>query len=235
MQADQTPFRPGWKSVEIKGYRSCTATYCLFDYASLPALDQTLFRGTLQWLTPLEPRLRDIMHNFWPTSEDRQQVLAGMHYLVSLAQQMNLKLPAAFTRLIGTPNLQECVPSCTACYFDLPKHIVQSPFGDGGYFIRFLNDQQWVLLWHLYIAPNGDHCVVVSSTAFDDPYFGQRFTASGEQWTSDIIRERTYFCAPSFEEFLYRFWIENHIWFALNKGYVLTEEQHCYLRQLTIN
>jgi hypothetical protein len=235
MQADRTPFRPGWKSFELKGYRPCKSTYCLFDYTLLPSLDQSLFRGTLQWLTPLDAPLRQIMQKYWPTPEDRKQVLANFHSLASRAEQMNLQLPEAFMRLMGTPDLQERIPSCTACYFDLPDRIVESPFGDGGYFIRFLNDQQWVLLWHLYLAPNGDHCVVVSSEAFDDGNFGQRLTASGEQWTPDVIRERTFFCAPAFEDFLYRFWIENHIWFVLNKGYALTEEQHHYLRQLTAN
>jgi hypothetical protein len=232
MQVDQTPFRPGWKSFNLRGYRRCTSTYCLFDYASLPALDQALFRGILQWLTPLEASLRDIMQDYWPTSADRQQVLATFHHLASRAEKMDLKLPEAFTRLMGTLDLQERMPSCTACYFDLPEHIVQSPFGDGGYFIRFLNDQQWVLLWHLYLAPDGDHCVVVSSAAFDDVDYGQRLTASGEQWTPDVLRERTFFCAPTFEAFLYRFWIENHIWFALNERYALTEEQQHYAQRL---
>jgi hypothetical protein len=235
MRADQVPFRPGWKSFDLKGYRSCRSTYCLFDYASLPSLDQELFRGTFEWLTPLDALLHEIMQDNWPTSEQRQQALANFHHLANLAEQMNLKIPTAFIRFMGTSDLQERIPSCTACYFDLPDQIVQSPFGDGGYFIRFLNDQQWVLLWHLYLAPNGGHCVVVSSTAFDDLYFGQRLTADGEQWTPDVIRERTYFCAPSFEAFLYRFWIENHLWFALNKGYAVTEEQHHYLRQLRAN
>jgi hypothetical protein len=34
--------------------------------------------------------------------------------------------------------------------------------------------------------------------------------------------------AESFNEFIYRFWIENEIWFALNDGKPLTDEQRRY-------
>jgi hypothetical protein len=37
-------------------------------------------------------------------------------------------------------------------------------------------------------------------------------------------------CAPSFEAFLYRYWLENTIWFALNEQHApLTPPQQQYL------
>jgi hypothetical protein len=35
-------------------------------------------------------------------------------------------------------------------------------------------------------------------------------------------------CAPTFEEFIKRFWIENTIWFAANKGKPLEGELRAY-------
>ena len=126
---------------------------------------------------------------------------------------------------MADPRLQDRVPSCTACYFDLPDHLTPSPFGDAGYFVRFLNDQQWCVLWHLYVVPSGDHCVVASTRAFDDPSSGE----DEETLAYADDQEVTVVCAPDFEAFLYRFWLENHIWFALEEGWPLTEEQREYL------
>ena len=144
--------------------------------------------------------------------------------------KLQVPLPDAFVRFMGNLELQDQVPSCTACYFDLSTHIAKSPFGDDGYFIRFLNDQQWVLLWHLYIRPNGDHCVVVSDAPLDGEHLLEVLNADEEPVSFDTIQRDTFFCAPGFEEFIYRFWLENHLWFALTEGWPMTEAQLRYLR-----
>jgi hypothetical protein len=124
---------------------------------------------------------------------------------------------------MGLEDLQGQIPSCTACYFDLSTEIIPSPLSnDDGYLIRFLNDQQDVLLWYLYIRPNGEHAVVVSPIPFDN-------TEARKSLTDEIILNNTFFCAESFEEFIYRFWLENEIWFALDEGATMTPTQQAYL------
>jgi hypothetical protein len=43
----------------------------------------------------------------------------------------------------------------------------------------------------------------------------------------ESVRNATAFCAPGFEAFLYRYWMENTLWFALEGG-MLTEAQRRY-------
>src|SRR5215467_12283016 len=74
-----------------------------------------------------------------------------MKEIVDSARQLGLSLPDAFLQVMASPDLQDRIPSCTACYFDLPEKIVPCPGSGEGYLIRFLNDQQAVLMWYLYI------------------------------------------------------------------------------------
>ena len=129
MQADQTPFRPEWWSISLRKYRPCDATYCLFPYDLLPPIDPAGFRG-----------------DFRPA-------------LVAEATARGVSLPSTFLAFMRDPEAHRRVPTCTACYFDLPPEMTPSPFGDGVHLIRFLNDQQWLLLWHLYLKPSGEHCL----------------------------------------------------------------------------
>lgn len=207
MDAAKTPFEAGWWSFELPRYRECDGTYCYFAYDSLPPLDMSMFRGEFQWLKPSKETPKRTMLN------------GRLQKLLSEASLTQLKLPKAFVTFMGAPHLQEQIDSCTACYFTLPKSLYHSPLGDGGTLIRFLNDQQSVVLWYLYLAPDGDHCVVASLV---DPQI--------EPLSPEDIKRVFVYCAPSFEAFIYRFWIENAVWFALDEGRELTEAEQAYLR-----
>jgi hypothetical protein len=89
--------------------------------------------------------------------------------------------------------------------------------------MRFLHDQQDCLIWHLYLSPNGDECVLVSGAYLDQVFTGE------EDITEEQAIWQTRVCAPSFEAFLYRFWLENVLWFQLNDDKPLNEEQQRYL------
>jgi hypothetical protein len=216
----QAPFPAGWWSFDLPGARGCDGTYCLSSYAALPPLEAAL-QGDFRWLGALEENLEDAM-SVHRRPEAQTRVEANLDRLLVHAGQLGLKLPAPFVRFMGSPALQQRVPSCTACYFDLPERIVQSPAGDGGYLIRFLNDQQDVLFWFLYLNPKGEHCVVASWIKFDDEPLPAEVVA--------VAKRDTFFCGPSFEEFLYRFWLENEIWFAADSGPdQMTDEQRRYV------
>jgi hypothetical protein len=73
-----------------------------------------------------------------------------------------------------------------------------------------LNDQQDVLLWYLYVKPDGEHCVIVSPAPYDEIDFSQEMSL-------ERLNLHTLYCAPTFEAFVYRFWLENRLWFALNE------------------
>ena len=230
-QGDQTdqatqrriPFGRGWWGTDLGAYRACDSTYCFFPYESLPPLPPP--DATLAWLGPLPEHLDREMevHRNEPGKRGRLDAIAAE------AQQLGLTLPPAFLRLMGSRELQDRIPSCTACFFKLSERIVPCPAAEQGYIVRFLNDQQDVLLWYLYLTREGDACVIVSPYELDEPEDAEE----GEVLT-DVARHNiltnTVVCAPTFDEFIYRFWLENTLWFKLNEagGATLTPAEHAY-------
>ena len=224
MLADQTPFRSGWWSFGLPGYRPCDATYCHFPYESLPPLDDIRFQGDFSWLTPLDAGLSHA------ADDEPAEVQVHLRALVAEVELHGLSLPHAFLTFMRDPILHARMPSCTACYFDLPGHLTPSPFGDAAYVIRFLNDQQWLLLWHLYLRRDGEHCVVVSHAPYDE--LDWYLSEDEEPRTLEQVRQETWWCASSFEAFLYRFWRENRLWYALTKRHStsLSDAERAYLQ-----
>lgn len=220
MEADETKFKAGWWSTDLGPYRDCASTYCLFPYEDLPPLDMSIFQGELGWLTGLENELWEIMAPLRPAPDEKAQTLANLDRLIAEAEGRNIALPEVFLRFMGSPELQAAIPSSTACFFSLPERIAPSPAGDDGHLIRFLCDQQGVLTWYLYLDPAGDHSVVVSPLWLYN-------TPDGA--TAEAIREEIWFCGRTLESFLYRFWLENRIWFALEEGWDFTPEEEAYL------
>ena len=212
-----TPFPASWHSFGLGPYRPCDATYCRTSYESLPPLSESLLHGTLDWLTPLESDndLRGMDHHH--TDADLEQITTS-------AQQLNLSLPEAFLQLLSSPTLMERIPSCTDCYFHLSSKIVPCPGSEKGFIIRFLNDSQGCLMWYLYVTSQGEHCILVSHVWLD--------MLADEQFTEEEVIRSISVCAASFEEFMYRFWIENLIWYDIvwYKGQKpLTTEEKRYL------
>jgi hypothetical protein len=215
------PFQRGWYAFDLGRYRPCDGTYCLSPYESLPPIRD--LNGSLDWLGPLDDKTDRTMQVHRKAPEARGR----LDSVTADAQRLGLRLPPAFIRLMGTPALQDRIPSCTACYFKLGERFVHCPGAEGGYIVRFLNDQQDVLLWYLYLTPGGEECVLVSPYGLDDPALQ---TPTAEQRTAVI--NNTFICAPSFEAFVYRFWLENAIWFKLDEGGSspsFTDEEQRYL------
>ncbi len=143
MNPEHSPFPTGWMSFDLGPSRPCDGTYCFTPYEDLPPLEASLFRGEFQWLPRADAHLRAItdVHQQTPSSNIEEK----LHTLLTEAHTLGLTLPEPFIRFMSSPALHAEIPSCTACYFDLPDHLVKSPVSDG-YFLRFLNDQQEVLV-----------------------------------------------------------------------------------------
>jgi len=69
---------------------------------------------------------------------------------------------------------------------------------------------------HLHVLLEGDSAVLESENLYC-------YRIENSQWIEnpacrlekfDLTTQDFAYCAPSFSEFLYRFWIENEIWFA---------------------
>jgi hypothetical protein len=215
-----TPFRPGWYAFDLGRYRPCDSTYCLYPYASVPPVPAP--DESLAWLGPLDERTDQQMQ----IHRDRQVASGKLDQIVASARRLGLTLPPSFLRLMGSPELQDRIPSCTACYFSLADDIILCPGSEQGYIVRFLNDQQEVLLWYLYLTPSGEQRVLVSPFMLDEV---AQQGPMNEQARQAVI-DNTFECAPNFAEFIYRYWLENVIWFKLNdQSAPLTTEEQAYV------
>lgn len=215
MQPQDIPFITGWYSFGLGQYRPCNRTYCYYKYDTIPPLDMSQFQGKFDWLKPPVGRNRGAL------ATPDKPILKKLTQLQKSAKTLGITLPAPFLTFMQNTTWQNEIPSCTACYFDLSEAPIPDPLQEEHTYIRFLNDQQGVLMWYLYLKPDGDSCVAVSPILLDD--------IETEGISPEVIKENTIYCSETFESFIYRFWLENTIWFALDNEENLSKTQKSYL------
>jgi hypothetical protein len=178
--------------------------------------------GSLSWLAPLDDHLRAHMAPYFRDGESRDHLTARFEKTAEEARAGGFKLPEVFLKFMRSRELRHRLPSCTACYFDAPDRLVE--MADGGVLFRFLNDQQWCLLWYLYLGKDGKGAVVTGYQTFDvDSEELKAFDLDGDP--------PSWICALNFETFLFRFWLVNKLWFAQHHRYPeLTHLEREYLK-----
>ena len=204
----------GWWSFELEGVRPCDDTYQLYPWESVPPLDEDLFRGDFDWLVQeagaaglAETAEFDeggpgaMIRAYEEQADAAERAVAD---LAAAVASHGLVLPPAYVRFLSDPGLQRVVPSCTSCAWEIPAAPVPSRFEAGAFTIRVLRDQQDALFWYLHLGAGGA-AVLVSPIDFADP-----------DTTTDPATA-TWICAPHFEHFVYRFWIENELWETLQE------------------
>lgn len=200
-------FQTGWCATDLGNYRPCRGTYERYPYESIPTIDAARFIGTFDWI------------------DDQGEIdpdgVAKMEGLNRQLAEVGLALPPDFVTFQTLTELSEILDavSVTACWSSLSEKPIPSPAEPGAFLIRFLTDQQDCVMWYLYLRPSGETFVVHSYYSLED-------LPAGEKAAAKIFR-----CAPSFEHFAYRFWIENMIWGELNEGHgaALAPELAAYL------
>ena len=221
------PFPAIWVGGDLGPFRHCDSTYGRYDLASLPRLPDDEFDGSYSWLrrhpSPLEYDERfarawgDNGAVAWAAEAERARP-----ELIGSAQAAGVNIPDEFLTFILDPTLVTMLRSPSDCYFRLSPHLVPGGGPAGGSFVHFLSDSQNCYEWYVFLAPGGGHCVVASDDDLADP------THPIGLWADE--RERIVCCAPSFEPFVYRLWIENESWFRLViKDQPLTVEMRSYL------
>ncbi|HNF23527.1 MAG TPA: hypothetical protein PKV80_03625 [Leptospiraceae bacterium] len=213
------PFLKVWWSVSLK-YRKCSDTYGGFPYDTLPPLNKALFKGDFGWLDHMDDDLKRKL-SVYRRPEAEERIKKNLSKIQRMAEELGISLPEEFVKFMSSEEMRLQIPSCTACYFDLPEKTVRLPIKNGGYAVRFLNDQQEIFLWYLYISPDSKTSIIVSSIMFDEENL--------DEIPEDVLISNIHYSAPSFEEFLYRFWLENSIWYALDEKKKLTPSQEEYL------
>jgi hypothetical protein len=193
-----------WCGGELPGYRDHTdqfATYSLLQ-SSLPPINVNL-DDDLSWL-PSRTQSEDDYYLNYNFDEAKQR-------LELLLKKSPLKLPGSFERFFSRPEHSACIRSCTACYLLLPHNLIKTTGLEDGVLLQFLSDQQGCCYWSLYQNTCGEHCVICSLKAYAFPN-----AQDSVPTMIDLSAEKDiWVCSSSFSEFLYRFWIENEIWFSL--------------------
>ena len=215
-----------WWSVELPGYRPPReefGTYRAFATEDLPGIERPL-DDRFEWLRE-ESRVEGSLAE--RTSHATRSATA--ENLRDLLSATSVSIPHAFEAFVGLDDLHSRVRSCTDCYLDLADFVV--PVAGGGSLVHFLSDSQWVLHWLLYA--NSDTAAVVVTElplGYEIDDAPVRVFDPSELDVSNSSELAVAVCAESFSEFVYRFWIENEIWFALAYDQrPLTDEQRAYV------
>lgn len=210
----KNPFKPAWVSFDLGDYRECDGTYEVYPYKSIPPIEDPL-DGTFSYL---DPKRR---------SKNAAQAKHVQH-LAARAKKAGLVLPEDFIYLMSRPGLATTIPSCTACEWDLSKDLIACKALPNSFTVRFLRDQQDVFFWYLFLAPGLEPSVVVSPIPYDDPRAAKDVDRSTLLANSGLV-------APSFEHFIYRWWLENELWDVLNSSRPgkLTPRQARYVAHYT--
>jgi hypothetical protein len=130
-----------------------------------------------------------------------------MAELTESINQLGMHVPVDFRRFMEAPELVYRI-RCVGCQFVNQGQNQLCPAGTRGCLIPFLCDEEDIFTWYLYIDDKSRHCVVGKPTRFDEN------TCEGDAKIDRILRT-WWFVAPTFEAFLFRYWIENAIWISL--------------------
>lgn len=223
---EKPDIKTGWESFDLHGYRphpSQPATYSFFSYEDLPPIPGDL-ADDFAWLRAAPAHSMGLRVGDYGSDSKSE-----WSKFDDVAAQMDVPLPESFTTFIWSSDLHARIRSCTDCYIELPERPVRIVGKHRGFLIHFLSDQQWCVHWYLVVDYAGNHFVAMSGDAYG-------FSASADDDSVchkseiELDQEDIYFCAPTFVEFIYRFWLENEIWFALawNKE-PLSDVQQAYV------
>ncbi|MBL8914762.1 MAG: TIGR02996 domain-containing protein [Archangium sp.] len=206
-----------WWGVGL-GERETGATYQGFAYAQQPPLPVERFDGSFEWLARAPTRT---------TYREEQEDTLWAPKIASLRER-GFNVPTAFETLMLNADLQLRVPSCTDNTFLSGKRGDEHPLDDPHEtFLTFYTDSQSCVLWGIRLARGDDRYAPVLAGA---PEFPEEEPPEGQPYFR--FPELT-FNAPTFETFVYRWWLENTLWFATQfKKRPLNAEEQAYMDHL---
>jgi hypothetical protein len=232
MRANPTPFPAAWWGIELGDYREEGGTYNRYEYRSIPPLPEAHLDPLIAWLVE-SPSTgnEDTSEGSVDLREYRANLRRRLNGIQASASKLGLTIPAEYVELAVDDNTQELIPSCTDCYFDLGAKLTPSPFGDGGFLLKFYIDSQSCLVWYLYLTPDRGHSIVVSGRDFDydedDLLLDEDDDLHPDEEDVEYLTDdpdspppgaEIEFCSPSFHAFVYRWWMENRLWLKVAVG-----------------
>lgn len=224
MSLDNAPLKRAWITVasgELWLPRS-RGTYTTIDYSRLPPL--THWSPGFGWLSDFPER------DYGSGLDSDENQTGHFDRLDAELQSLGHAFPTEFKHFISQPEIQAQIPSCTACFLELSDAVTPLPGHPGCHVVRFMNDSQSCVLWYLLFRP-GEPAKVLASTYFieRDIFDAMEYEAEEDVPLSyDSLLDDACICADSFEEFIYRFCIENTLWSATHENHPLAECEREY-------
>ena len=223
-----------WIHIQLPGYRQLPQqhTYESSRLADLPQIPIKL-DDDCEWL-----RVHGLVHAHGGLNQCERDIQPS--FVENLALRAHIQLPKSVSWFMTHPELQSRVRSCADCYLDPGERIVETIGSIPGHLIHFLSDSQSCAHWYLHVLPSCNSAVLASPDLYG-------LEIENSDWIEnpscrleriDLSGLEFAYCAPSFSEFLYRFWIENEIWFALRdncKRQSLNPLELSYVRHYAAN
>jgi hypothetical protein len=201
-----------WWFPVLPGLRSgADTTYERYDLDDQPEVAEAT--GDFAWLD------RDLKDTTWSIDQSAGGSPVRPFTLSELESVTASRvLPESLRVFAAHPELQHRVRSATGCYLDLGDFAAETS-AEGAQLVHVLSDSQWVRHWLVYVGDERE-AVVTSADPIgfnlpddDDDYWEPRppeIIPLDGSFDLDV-------CADSFVEFIYRFWIENELFFATKR------------------
>ncbi len=203
--------KTGWLHVDLPPvrYYQKHRTYNFFSYEELPPITRKLDEH-FDWLRN-EPAFADGADGLLAEGCYGDGSKPDLGKLNKIIELTDVKLPDSFVEFILSPDLHQRIRSCTDCYLDVADYPIRTIGQFEGQLIHFLSDSQWCLHWYLFVSKVGSQFVITSPNAYGFDYGDANQVMEIDLEAEDEI----WFCAPSFNDFIYRFWLENEVWFRV--------------------
>lgn len=224
IEANLTNFEFAWWGIRIGLARKARGTYQCSQYHDQPPLPVESFDGTFAWLRESKPQ------SSYP---------AGPKWKAFCANKRNQGyfVPSEFERFLSDRDLPARIKSCTDNYFARPpdptdEHSAPSFEREDGLFVIFYADSQHCVLWGILLPHEpGRYAPILAGSP--DACFSGNWDDVGEGDADDP--GKPVLVASQFEQFIFRWWIENEIWFATvweESRRPLTSMEQAYLDHL---
>lgn len=209
VEANLTNFEFAWWGTDIGPAREAGGTYERFQYRDQPPLPVESLDGTFAWLRGTEPR-----------STYRQG--AAWSAFCAAKREQGYFVPKEFERFLSDADLPARVKSCTDNYFVDPpdptkRHSAPSAEWEDGLLVTFYADSQYCVLWGILLPREPGRYAPILAGPPEALFPGAGYDAEDSEEEEDGEEEdfgKPVLAASQFEPFVFRWWIENEIWFA---------------------
>jgi uncharacterized protein (TIGR02996 family) len=226
VEANLTNLEFAWWGTGIGPAREADGTYERFLYHDQPPIPVETLDGTFHWLNASRPQYPYTQGPSWKAfcAEKRAE-----GYFV----------PIEFEDFLSDTDLPARIQSCTDNYFErAPSSAVAHPAPsavlDDGLLVTFYADSQYCVLWAILLPKEpGRYAPIFAGPP--DALFPSVSGADVEEGEAVYDPGKPVLAASQFEQFVYRWWIENEIWYATiwdESRRPLTPTEQAYLDHL---